>query len=291
MHWIAGWTVLLAASAAAQESRAVAYLAGEVRDWSRENGCFSCHNNGDGARALYMAARMGFSVPDDALEETARWLRSPERWDKAEASEAFHDLLLARIQFSAAVVESDSKEGLAGAAEVLVGDQQEDGTWRIDAGSSIGSPATYGTALATYLARRTLSAADPVRFAHAIARADAWFRGARPASVLDCAAVVLATTSGGCLDMLRKAQNADGGWGAWARSPSEPFDTAVALLALRHSGGSDGAIERGRAFLLRTQQTSGGWTETTRPGGGRSYAQHISTTAWATIALLQTKRD
>ena len=34
------------------EGRAVRYLAGEVPKWPVNNKCFSCHNNGDAARAL-----------------------------------------------------------------------------------------------------------------------------------------------------------------------------------------------------------------------------------------------
>jgi len=37
------------------------------------------------------------------------------------------------------------------------------------------------------------------------------------------------------------------------------------------------------------QQPAGGWPETTRPSGGVSYAEHISTTAWALYALLETQ--
>ena len=47
-------------------------------------------------------------------------------------------------------------------------------------------------------------------------------------------------------------------------------------------------IRRGRSFLVAEQLDSGGWTETTRPTGNQSYAQHLSTTAWATLALLAT---
>ncbi|MFN0122677.1 MAG: hypothetical protein ACKV2V_19440, partial [Blastocatellia bacterium] len=36
-------------------SRAVAFLAREVPAWPARNSCFSCHNNGDAARALYVA--------------------------------------------------------------------------------------------------------------------------------------------------------------------------------------------------------------------------------------------
>jgi hypothetical protein len=45
-------------------------------------------------------------------------------------------------------------------------------------------------------------------------------------------------------------------------------------------------ITRGRSFLIAQQQRDGSWVETTRPRGGESYAQRISTTGWAALALL-----
>jgi len=58
------------------------------------------------------------------------------------------------------------------------------------------------------------------------------------------------------------------------------------VLALR-AAGEDAMAARGREFLLRMQHADGGWPETTRPAGGVSYAEHISTTAWALEALLR----
>jgi len=52
---------------ASPEGRAIAFLSREVPRWSRENHCFSCHNNGDGARALYHAVSRGYAVEDHAL--------------------------------------------------------------------------------------------------------------------------------------------------------------------------------------------------------------------------------
>jgi hypothetical protein len=49
-------------------------------------------------------------------------------------------------------------------------------------------------------------------------------------------------------------------------------------------------IAEGRRYLIRTQLTEGGWTETTRPSGNQSYAQHISTSGWAALALLKTRK-
>lgn len=37
--------------------RALDYLSREVPAWKKKNGCFSCHNNGDAARALMAAGR------------------------------------------------------------------------------------------------------------------------------------------------------------------------------------------------------------------------------------------
>ena len=48
-------------------------------------------------------------------------------------------------------------------------------------------------------------------------------------------------------------------------------------------------IEKGRTYLIETQQADGSWTETTRPTGAESYAQRLSTTGWATLALLTVK--
>ena len=53
------------------------YLAQEVPQWARENHCYSCHNNGDAARALYAASRRGYKVPADALADTTAWLHLP----------------------------------------------------------------------------------------------------------------------------------------------------------------------------------------------------------------------
>ena len=66
--------------------------------------------------------------------------------------------------------------------------------------------------------------------------------------------------------------------------------TAIVLLALVRYPDEPGArdmIRRGRAFLIATQEHEGNWKETTRPPGAGSYAQRLSTTGWATLALLE----
>jgi hypothetical protein len=94
------------------------------------------------------------------------------------------------------------------------------------------------------------------------------------------------------LAYLRRAQTTEGGWGPYAASPAEVFDTALALLALapgRTQPAVADMIARGRAFLAAQQLADGSWPATTRPSGGVSYAQQMSTTGWATLALLATR--
>ncbi len=291
----------------APEERAIAYLAREVPAWSAHNHCFSCHNNGDAARALYAARRLGYRVPASALASTTRWLLHPALWDQNRGDPRFSDKRLARLQFAAGVAEAfrasaiRDRSVLIDAASSLLPYADRDGAWPVDAESAAGSPVTYGPALATSIARRTLQAAGPGHFPGPIDRAGRWLLALDPASVVDAAAIALAFVGDPlpeyaahrrrALDLIIKSPASDGGWGPYSLSPSEPFDTALALLALRTAEATldvRALIGRGRRYLIQTQLPTGGWTETTRPPGGRSYAQHISTSAWATFALLET---
>jgi hypothetical protein len=313
----------------AAERRAVAYLSREVPQWPQRNQCFSCHNNGDAARALYTARARSFAVPDEALAETTDWLLRPAAWNEAKGNPGFSDLKLARIQFAGALAEAvragaiREQDALAAAADGLLADQERDGSWDVDVPGVIGSPATYGDALGTYMARRTLQTAGALdtsaaaRFGEAMARADGWFLTAKSAATVDVAAVALGlgdrvaeapADSGDALNAARgklaetlarlvASPGSDGGWGPYPKSPSEVFDTAVALLALRagrDAGVGDAqatarVVERGRAYLIGAQLPGGGWPGTTRPSGFQSYAQHISTSGWAVLALLETE--
>jgi len=319
--WLLAALLLSAASLAARlqpippEQQAVAFLAREVPRWRREHPCYSCHNNGDGARALIAASRRGLG--DAArITDAVAWLRTPERWAQNSEDGGVKDLPLARIQFSgalASLVEAGTADrvALSRAAALVVADQRPDGSWPINAAATIGSPAAYGTPLATAMARRALVTAGGADAAAAVSRADGWFRAFEPQSVLDASASLLglgvaddepaAVRRRESLQLLKRGQAPDGGWGPYATSPSEPFDTALALLALMPlrdadaltqpayaAGGLRAAIEKGRAYLLQQQNADGSWPETTRPAGQDSYAQRISTTGWSLLALLET---
>src|SRR4051794_35289309 len=85
------------------EKRAVGYLSREVPAWSKANGCFSCHNNGDGARALYLASQKGYRLQPQILEATTRWLKTPALWNENKGDPGFNDQRLANLQFAASL--------------------------------------------------------------------------------------------------------------------------------------------------------------------------------------------
>ncbi len=287
--------------------RALSYLTREVPQWSRENRCFSCHNNGDAARALFEARRQKLRVPDESLSDTVTFLAKPGRWNQNGVDAAFSDKRLARLQFAMALAKGietqvvSDRTGLGEAAQLLIKDQSEDGSWPIDETVLIGSPATYGKPLGTALARRVLAQADQQRFAKSIASADRWLKAYPVQNVLDACAVLLGLNGDGegaatrreeCIALLRRAQSQDGGWGPFVNAPSEIFDTALVIIALNERNANETMttmIQRGRNYLVTRQSEDGSWPETTRPPGGESYAQRLSTTGWATLALLAGK--
>jgi hypothetical protein len=290
------------------ESKALTFLARDVPAWPTENKCFSCHNNGDGARALMMAVRLGRPVPQAALKDTLDWLRRPRDWNKEGGDERNKNETLGRIQFAAALVDAvevgliTDRDAVASAAALVALGQQKDGSWRPDV-AEIGSPTTYGTALSTHLARQVLLKTDPKRYREAIGRAEQWLIALDVKSVYDAAVVLWALEEAGgksaeeqrqrCLEIIKKGRGDDGGWGPYITSASEPFDTAIVMLSLnqfRKEVEMEKMLVGGRAYLGKQQSRDGDWPPTTRPAGGESYAQRISTTAWVSLALLSRKK-
>jgi hypothetical protein len=289
------------------ERKAVAFLAAEVPRWSRENHCYSCHNNGDAARALFTARAVGIAFDAAAMADTLAWLTRPDQWDRNGPDGPISDKRLARIEFALALATAvetgatDRRDSLRTIARRIAADQAPDGSWPIE-DEGLGSPATYGRSLATALSARILQRADPAGYSESIARARRLVGSVRITSVLDAASVLFIEPEGGklapsepareALEFLRTTQAKSGGWGPYPRRPPEPFDTALALLAL--SAGPRGpelaeVRARGRAALVAMQKPDGSWPETTRPAGGESYAQRLSTAGWATLALIASR--
>ena len=269
--------------------------------------------NGDAARALLEAGARGYDV-GTSLDDTLNFLKNPAGWDQHKAPNGADDKRLARVQFASALAVAErhgkaASTDLEAAAKLLVADQAADGSWTLDQSPSLGSPATYGTILATWSARTSLIASGMLPDNFTIVQADRWLRGLTVENVDDASALLLALDLTGdvmadglrrtALAMVRSGQAETGGWGPDATSPPQVFDTAVAVLALsalkvepriaRSTFRPEellAAIAKGKAFIESQQGPDGSWPGTRRPAGQESYPQRIATTGWALLALL-----
>lgn len=295
-------------------AKGVDFLKVEVPKWKAQHPCYSCHNNGDATRALLVAASKGYDI-GASLDDTLQFLKQPGKWDQNKAPSGFDDKQLARIQFASALAVAErhgkaASTDLEAAAKLLVADQQPDGSWQLDSSQSLGSPATYGTIIATWSARSSLIASGMQPDNFTIVQADKWIRGLTPENVLDASATILALELSSdvmaenlrrtALGILRQGQSPDGGWGPYVTAAPQVFDTALAVLALSaldveprlarsayRPEQLKEAIANGKKYIVSQQRPDGSWPETTRPANQESYAQRISTTAWALLALFQ----
>lgn len=288
--------------------RAIAFLVAEVPRWPKENDCFSCHNNGDAARALYTAKQLGYKIPDDALKSTTEFLKQPERWRHNGGEGEFVDRKLDVVVFGHALTVAHEtgavreKQPLAAAAGNIAKDQKADGSWPVVVAGTLGAPASYGNVLSTIAARNLLQRADARKYAGRIKRANAWLLAQKPNSVTDSAGLLIGLAGVDdpkvgevrkrAVGFIERGRDENGGWGPYVTSPAEPFDTALVLLALSQldkPGAHAKSIAAGRKYLIDSQEEDGSWPETTRPANTVSYAHRLSTAGWATLALLKTE--
>ncbi len=298
---------------AAAIAKGVDYLKVEVPKWKAEHPCYSCHNNGDATRALLIAGAKGYDI-GTSVDDTLAFLKQPAKWDQNKAPSGVDDKTLAKIQFASALAVAErhgkaASTDLEAAAKLLVSEQQADGSWQLDQSQSLGSPATYGTLIATWSARSTLIASGMQPDNFTIVQTDRWIRGITPENVLDAAGTILTLDLASdvmaenlrraCLSILRSGQSPAGGWGPYVTAAPQVFDTALAVLALSSLEAEPRlarsayrpeelkeAIANGKKYLVSQQRPDGSWPETTRPANQESYAQRISTTGWALLALL-----
>ena len=164
-----------------------------------------------------------------ALDDTLQWLSAPARWETNGGGKGgADDKRLARIQFAHATTAAFEaalvpKTAVEAAAAIVAADQQPDGSWRLDSSDSIGSPATYGTALATVFARRTLIASGLPALADRIAQAERWLARVEAHNVPDATAILFGSADRldapepdnwrAAIELLKKGQGRDGGWG------------------------------------------------------------------------------
>jgi ankyrin repeat protein len=212
------------------------------------------------------------------------------------------------IGMMAAGVKAPASPGLEAVAYYLAAKQRTAGNWH-----GIGAtraPMQDGDVSRTAMAIRTLAAYAPAgrreEFTDRIARAATWLSVQTPLSTEDRVMQLLGLHWAGVSDQVVAArqrelmalQRADGGWGQTPFLASDAYATGQAIYVLRELGiaATDPALQRGTAFLLRTQADDGTWFVKSRAmkiqpyfesGFPYGHDQWISQTgtAWAVMAL------
>jgi hypothetical protein len=196
----------------------------------------------------------------------------------------------------------------------LAAKQRPDGSWEGVGGSR--APMQDGNFSRTALSIRALTAyATPARRAEYAARtrrAAAWLAGRRPQSTEDRVMQLLGLHWADAEPALRQtrirellaSQRADGGWAQTPYLDSDAYATGQALFTLRQLGvpSADRALQRGTAYLQRTQAADGTWHVVNRamkvqpyfeggfPYGHDQWISHAGT-AWAVMGLASAGLD
>jgi hypothetical protein len=275
-----------------------------------DGGCVACHAQPVTVMAVDMAVDRRWTV------EPAATHLAVSHGSLAQGAEA---LLQGReaggspdtqlyVGMMAAAVKAPVTPGLESVVHFLAAKQRAVGNWH-----GIGAtraPMQDGDVSRTAMAIRTLAAYAPrgrrEEFTERIARAATWLSVQTPLSTEDRVMQLLGLHWAGVSDQvmalrtraLLELQRTDGGWAQTPHLASDAYATGQVIYTLRELGtaATDPAVQRGTAFLLRTQAEDGTWFVKSRAmkiqpyfesGFPYGHDQWISQTgtAWAAMAL------
>jgi hypothetical protein len=294
--------------------RGLSFLARDAVAWREEHHCVSCHHAGLVVWAMREARERGSTVDEPLLADLTRWIAEsgdgktgvprPEGIPKA-LNEKAVSLALALV--ADPQPDAVSQAGIKTLLQTVKSDQIENGSWASwpETRQPIFGNSDERTTLAATLALLTAANGDEAARA-ARDRGLAWLDATKtdddPQSValrlvlwkrLDRPADQLQSL----VDRIRARQNADGGWSQTTEMPSDAWATGQALYAMAHAGlhSDDSAVERGQAFLVKSQRDDGSWPMTSRPikPGGEGSKSLIPITgagsSWAVLGLVRSR--
>jgi ankyrin repeat protein len=282
------------------------------RSWSERQSCGACHHRLMIDRVAALARERGFAgasaLVDDQRQFFTRNLASsePRLRQQLAGDGSSGDALNLNVVLEIGV---PGNAALEARALLLARKQLADGSWRTGLPRV---PILSSDFTITAAAARTIAAYGGSRDADEIAdrvdRAKRWLIANRPLTTDDKASRLLGlrwTNADESLikqaaDLLRREQNADGGWSQLPGVNSDAYATGMVLVALEQGIGmpvSNRVYRRGVAYLLDTQESDGSWFVHKRAAASNAYFdsgfpygkfQFISYagSCWATMALM-----
>jgi Squalene-hopene cyclase C-terminal domain len=298
--------------------RGLGFLEKDAVKWRKEHECATCHHGTMTVLAFTEAKSRGYNVAAESLAETVKWTkerlkdidkpRDPRPGWKMVNTPAIY---LALIPQAVPKQEAVSAEELRQIAGHLVRHQEEDGSWAWSSAPAKNRPPPFFESdevatLLSYLVLGPQLPADPkvkseVRDARE--KAAAWLAKTKPSDTTQALALRLlvraragepARTVQAEIDQFLSRQNKDGGWGQLKNADSDAYATGQALYVLSLVGvkNDQAEVQRGVAFLVKTQKEDGSWPMTRRSHPDVTPSNNLVPityfgSAWATLGLLR----
>ncbi len=283
-----------------------------------QKNCASCHHVPMTLWCLTEAKNRGFAVDNESLDQFRDWsfppyVKHPDfkpvNQDKFEGGKVGTKLSLNTIYLSlAAAADTAPDEATRDAVKKFAGhimDKQEaDGSWKAGR-TGYEPPIGDVTEVLTLQALLVLAIAHDKglvgdRWPQARERALEWLKKNKPSDDLNQSLTMralLAQRLGkpdelqALLKQLVQMQNPDGGWHQTKDRPSDVLATGQNLYVLAVTGADASnkeAVERAKAYLLRTQLKDGSWWVDSRDKGRKGLAISHYGSGWATLGLIRT---
>jgi hypothetical protein len=301
--------------AGATIERGLRFLAKDALAWRDKHNCVSCHHASLVVWSMREAKERGHGVDETVLAELTKWVAESGDGKTGVARPAgVPKALNPKAVWFALALSADPKpdavtrKGLELLWKTVKTDQTDNGSWSSWPETR---PPIFGNSDESMTALATLAMLSAAATGDAEARVVRdkgvkWLVGTKTDFDSQSIALrlVLWTKLGRPVNewqplvrLIKERQNADGGWSQTKDMASDAWASGQALYALAHAGvkPDDPAIQRGHAFLIKTQREDGSWRMTSRPvkpGGPGSNSLIPITgagTAWAVLGLVQNR--
>lgn len=277
--------------------------------WIDKKKCVSCHRVSFMTWSLAAAKQKGFEVDGAKLKEWTDWSMNAQLSEHEKGGPVGSRNLEGLAQLILGATTTDSPQQAATYTqfvELIVKGQQPKGHWK--PGGQLPAqkrPLAETTAVSTLWMALALAATNEKPAKPSREKALDWIKSAPEGETTEWHVVRLLIDhqqdSPGQVskrgNVLRKQQNADGGWGWKAGDPSDALATGQVLYALRKANvpsDEEETITRAQTFLIETQQKNGSWlvpgTKRNKKGKPAETSNYWGT-CWAVIGLLETLPD
>ena len=276
--------------------RALDYIFVKGEAWIKERKCVSCHMIPHMMWSLTAASQSGFKLPSEKAKELTQWSLEDAK-SELPGSEGLAQMILAK---GGRVPQE--KSFIAQFVDALRNRQRADGSWGIGGQTPEQKrPRAESTEVVTMWAALALDQELGESAKPSVDRAREFISkpGPRHSNEWFVARFLFANRFGEMevaekmVDLLRRAQNEDGGWGWLNGMESDAIATGQTLYALSFApkDKTSRLISRGRAFLQKTQRENGSWTVKGTLSQHKNEVMPTSVfwgTTWAVIGLCRT---